>query len=1110
MDMDARSDSARSTEEKRLLVQQLLQKKREGIRFFPLSFAQQRLWFLEQLMPGQQLYNVLTGVQLKGRVDVSALERSFQTIIQRHETLRTTFTLLNDQPVQVIMPTLDFHLLQEDVSTLPAEEREQQVQQSIEREKKHVFSLDKGPLLRAVLLSLADERWLLLLNMHHIVTDGWSMGVLVQELVTCYSAFVQGVTPELPTLSAQYADFARWQRSQLQKERLEQLLAYWRKQLDGSTPLELPTTYPRPAELTYHGSTLSFTLAPALCRALETLSIQEEATLYMTLLAAFQMLLARYTGQRDIAVGTPIANRTRYELEGLIGIFINSLVIRCNLPANPSYREVLQQVKTATTEAYAHQDVPFEKLVEELQPDRTLNRSPLFQVIFTLQNAPTATVSLPGVSVTPLEIEHDITRYDLEFNLRQHGHELEGLVVYSTDLFSAAFVQQMIAHFQNILACILENPDIRLSELALLSEQERERLCKQWSAGEACELDPSFFQATFEAFAAQQPDKPALVWGEKRITYRELNERANQLAHSLMRAGIGPEVATGVCLERSPWQVIAFLAILKAGGIFVPLDPTYPRERLAFILTDAHISVLLTQEHLKAIFSLSDPVTVIALDQSHTRLEMEPRTNPLPHLSPENIAYIIYTSGSTGKPKGVMIPHRGLLNVLEAQKQIFGLSSNDRILQFSSFSFDMFIAECLMSFGCGATLHMLEAPSALLLGPTLAEMLFQQRITVAALAPSALATLPLAELPDLRVIATTGEACQATLVQQWGEKHHFYNAYGPTEGSIFVSIGQCVPGETDPLPIGRPILNVRAYLLDTYGYPVPAGVPGEICIGGPGVARGYVHRPELTAEYFIPDPFSGEPGARLYRTGDLARYRQDGTLEFLGRVDFQVKIRGFRIEPGEIETVLEQHPDIARAVVVAQEQEQGDKRLVAYIVARKECSQLDSGALRQHVQAQLPDYMVPSAFFVLDTLPLTPTGKIDRQRLPRMDKVQVQTQREYIAPGNNLELMLAHHWEEVLGVERVSIRDNFFELGGHSLLMTRLHNRLQQVLQQEIRLLDLFKYPTIQAFAQFLDSQKRQTGKALLQQSARRAEARLQAQRQRRQGREQRRATKMQ
>jgi amino acid adenylation domain-containing protein len=864
-------------------------------------------------------------LSLSGPLQVEALKQALRTIIQRHESLRTSFQTVDGVPVQVIDPQPVWELTMVNLAG-----KETEAEKLAYRESQTPFDLTKSPLLRVTLLKLQPEKHILLINMHHIISDGWSIGVFIRELSHLYGAFVAGKEATLPTLPIQYADFAVWQRQWLQGKVLGTQLEYWKQQLADAPPLlELPTDRPRPAIQTFQGKTERFWLDSKLTQELKALSQQSGCTLFMTLLAAFAVVLSRYSGQTDIVIGSAIANRNRREIEGLIGFFVNTLALRLDLSEKPSFATFLKQVQTVTQDAYEHQDLPFEMLVEELQLERKLDRNPLVQVGFILQNAANEAWKLPGLTIEEMSWELDSARLDLEVHLSEVNDGLTGLCCYNIDLFDGSMIARLLEHFQNLLRAIIVNPQESVSLLPLLSKQEQKQLLVDWNQTQADYPKDTCIHQLFEAQVERTPDAIAVVFEEQSLTYTELNHRANQLAYYLRTLGVGAEVLVGISLERSLEMIIGLLAILKAGGAYLPLAPDYPIERLQFMLEDSQVSFLITQRSLLAVLPPSQ-ANVICLDEIEEQVSQYPQDNLQSELTSSNLANVIYTSGSTGKPKGVMVEHRGLVNLASSQIQSFAVNHNSRVLQFASFSFDACISEILMTFGSGATLYLAQK-DALLPGQPLIERLVKNGITHVTLPPSALVVLPKESLPNLQTLIVAGEACPLNLVKQWSVRRNFFNAYGPTEASVCASIGECHQNDLK-VTIGKAIANVQIYILDSHLQPVPVGVSGELYIGGVGVARGYLNRPELTQEKFIANPFSNDPGSRLYKTGDLARYLPDGNVEFLGRIDNQVKIRGFRIETGEIEAVLSQHFLLAENVVVAREDNTGDKRLVAYLV----------------------------------------------------------------------------------------------------------------------------------------------------------------------------------
>ncbi|MBD2016401.1 amino acid adenylation domain-containing protein [Microcoleus sp. FACHB-53] len=1077
---------------------------------FPASFAQQRLWFLDRLFPGNPFYNVAAALRLTGLLNLAALEQTFNEIVRRHEALRTTFRMLEEQLVQVIAPALTLPLPVVDLRILPAAEQETEIRRIATEARSHPFDLSSEPLLRVMLLQVDSSEHILLLNLHHIICDGWSIGVLLRELGTLYTAFANNQRSPLPDLPIQYADFAHWQREWLQgvgathESPLQMQLAYWKQQLDNLPLLNLPTDYPRPATPTYRGATQFLELPKSLSEQLEALSQRHGVTLFMTLLAAFQTLLYRYTQQEDIVVGSAIANRNRHEIEWLIGFFVNSLVLRTDLSGNPTFLELLDRVREVALGAYAHQDLPFEKLVEELHPERNLSHHPLFQVVFSLQNTPIEALALPGLSLSPLDFDRPSAKFDLEFHLWESPEGLRGQIIYSRDLWDDTTITRMLGHFQMLLQGIIVNPQQRLCELPILTQAEQHQLLVDFNPNPS--PIKSCFHQLFEQQVEQTPDALALVFEDQQLTYRELNHRSNQLAHHLQKLGVEAEVLVGICLERSVEMIVGVLGILKAGGAYVPLDPTYPQERLHFMIEDAQVSILLTHSVLAPLFNRSDcqssyedfsedeggwgdrtqcsarqhGLSVVCVDKEADAIASQNKENPISSVSvtPENLAYVIYTSGSTGKPKGVLIEHRGLCNLSEAQIQTFNLQPSNRILQFASLSFDASIFEIVMALGTGATLYLAQKES-LLPGQNLIHLLRDKAITHVTLPPSVLAVLPAPELPALQTIISAGEACSMDIVKCWASNRQFFNAYGPTEATVWSTVAET--DDSEKPSIGRPITNTQVYILDSHLKPVPIGISGELYIGGEGVARGYLNQPELTAVAFISNPFVDSDSRlsaseRLYKTGDLARYQPDGNIEFLGRIDQQVKIRGFRIELGEIEARLKQHPVVKEAVVMAKEDVSGNKRLVTYIVPNQEQlmrvgAQGFAPLLGCFLKEKLPEYMIPSAFVMLDALPHLPNGKVDRRNLKVFDVDKTELTENYMAPRTPIEEAIAKIWAKLLNYDRVGIQDNFFEVGGDSLLAVRLMAQIHQQFEREIPLSTLFLNPTVEGLAKILAQQ---------------------------------------
>jgi amino acid adenylation domain-containing protein len=1043
---------------------------REGS--LPLSFAQQRLWFLDQLDPDSPMYNIPVALHVRGGLDVPVLERSLNEMVRRHEILRTTFRSEMGKPVQVIGPPTPVDVALVDLSGEDGEDRDSRVHAFARQEAEKSFDLERGPLLRIRIVRLDRDEHVLVLTMHHIIADEWSALVFVRELSSLYQQIREGHAPSLPPLPIQYADYAHWQREYLSNGVYEKQVAYWREQLRSAPPiLDFPTDKTRPSVQQFRGARLSMEIGEDLREAVVDLSAQEGVTLFMTLLAAFQSLLHRYTSQNDILVGSPIANRTQTATESLIGFFVNTLVLRADFSGNGTFRDIVRQAREVCLAAYAHQDVPFEKLVEELQPERDQSHSPLFQVAFAYQPQPLTAKSVGDLSLTPLEADTATSKFDL--TLTVHSKE-DGFVVsleYNTDLFAEGSARRLLRHYESLLKSAVSDPDQRVSRLELLSEEEREAMLVTWNDTTGPYPDTVCVHEKFEQVVEHYPDVLAVMAGSASLTYAELDRRSNQLSRYLMGMGVGPEMFVGICMERSLEMVVGLMGILKAGAGFVPLDPTYPAERLEFMIQDSGVSVLITQRELCDRLEPYD-TRLIPLDGEWETIAREENTPPPVNTIPSNLAYAIYTSGSTGKPKGTLLHHQGLCNLATAQIQAFGVGPASRILQFSSLSFDASVWETVMALLSGATLVMADREM-LATGQGVLNTLRGNHISTVTLPPSVLAVVPEEPLPELRTLITAGEKCTPDLVERWGEGRRFFNAYGPTETTVCASMIQVEEQYEEGPPIGRPILNTRIYLLDSDLEPVPIGVAGELHVGGVGLARGYLGRADLTAEKFIPDSFSGALGARLYKTGDLARYLPDGNVEFLGRIDDQVKVRGFRIELGEIEAVLGLHPAILDVVVVVRGDIAGDKRVVAYLIPRTEQSPV-TNELRKFVREQLPEFMVPSNFVFLDAMPLMPNGKIDRRALPIPERTRDDLENVYIAPRNETEERLAEISAELLGVERVGVHDDFFELGGHSLLATQLISRLRQVFDVEVPLRAIFAAPTVAGLADKIGEMKQE------------------------------------
>ncbi|HVT16281.1 MAG TPA: amino acid adenylation domain-containing protein [Thermoanaerobaculia bacterium] len=1097
-------------------VERIARQPRDG-RLFPLSFAQQRLWFLDQLEPGQGWYNMPLFLRLRGPLALPALRRAFHDVERRHEVLRTTFTLAGEQAAQAIAPPRGLALPLANLAGLPTPAATAELERLLAAAAARPFDLARGPLCRALLLRLGERDHALLLALHHIVCDGWSLGVLVRELAALYGAHASGRPSPLPPLPIQYADFAVWQRQSLAGEALARQLAYWKRQLTASPPLiELPTDRPRPALQSLRGRTLPLPLPGGLWSGVQTLARGLEATPFMVLLAVFKALLRRHARQPDVVVGTPAANRGRSELEELIGFFVNTLVLRTDLAGDPAFAALVTRVRRVVADASAHQDLPFERLVDELAIERHRGHNPLFQVMFILQSDPLPASEIAGLALTPLEVEGRTAKFDLMLQLWEQPRGLAGFLEYNTDLFDAATVRRFGEQFETLLAGALDSPERPLSALPLLPAAARHQLLAEWNdtaaAADRLARDVCCLHHLFAAQAERTPEAVALTWeGARREgwigeggnlevgseesgswSYRELGRRAAVLARRLRRLGVGPDLPVAICLRRSPAMAVAVLGVLAAGGAYVPLDPTYPRERLAKMLELAEARVLLTQEDLLPAFpdaiSLPAPagdffrpsasagheVTVVGLGAAAANAAAAE------DVAADDLAYVIFTSGSTGVPKGVALPHRALVNLCRWQLGQSALGPGAKTLQFASLSFDVSCQEMFTTWAAGGALVLIveavRLDAAALLDTLVrqqVERLFLPFVALQQLAETAAERrlYPRA----LREVVTAGEQLQITgpIAELFTRlpSARLWNQYGPSESHVATAFALTGPprGWSALPPIGRPVANARIHLLDEAARPVPPGVPGELYIGGDCLARGYLRRPELTAERFVPDPVGGA-GRRLYRTGDLARYLPDGEVEFLGRNDQQVKIRGFRVEPGEIEAALATLPGVRETAVVARGGRAaggGAARLVAYVVAAEPAP--TAAELRGRLRELFPEHMVPAVFQLLPSLPLTPSGKVDRRALPDPDPAAADPEAGSMSPRTPLEELLAGIWRELLGVAGIGVRDSFFDLGGHSLLAVRLMARIRRQCGRDLPLAALFAGPTIERLASLVE-----------------------------------------
>lgn len=1074
--LDERLQQARRTS-MRPVESRLSIPRRSAGAVVPLSFGQERLWFLDQLEPGTPVYNLCHAVRLKGALDLTALERALNVVVARHESLRTCFRAEDGHPLQVVVPAQTLELVVADLPDGNDEARAAAVRQRLQDEARRPFDLATDLLIRALVVRVTPREHVLLLTMHHIISDGWSLGVLFRELAQSYAAIRRGETPALAELPVQFADFALWERQQLQGTTFDQAMAFWKKELGGALPtLELPFDRPRASGVA-RGALRSMALPPAVTDAIKALGQQEGATLFMTLLAAFKVLLYRWTGADDIVVGSVVAGRRKVELEKLIGFFVNTIVVRGNLQGDPTFRTVLRRVRDFSFAAMTHQDLPFDVLVKELRPDRAVSRNPLFQVMFVVQNAPSAATELPELAVDLVDVETETAKFDLTLSMIEAPEGWRAGFEYNADLFDAATIDRLLDGYARLLAGGVSRPDRPIAELPWVDPVEQQRILTEWNETARDFPRGRTIAEIFEAQVAKAPERVALSFTGATLTYQELNDRANQLARHLQAAGVGPDRLVALCLDRSPEMLVALLAILKAGGAYVSLDTSYPPDRLAFMLADAQASVVLTHSKLRERIPVSaagetPAFRIIELDTEAATIARQATANLAATAGASNLAYVCYTSGSTGRPKGVCVTHRGVLRLV-LNPDYIEVGPDDVFTQISNSAFDASTFEIWGSLLHGARLVIIP-PTTLLSPSELQACVEREKVTVM-LVTTAVFNQQVEFRPDcfrsLRVVLFGGESANAGSVRavlQGGPPRHLVHVYGPTETTTLATAYEVreLAADAVTVPIGRPIANTTAYVLDPRGQPVPIGVAGELYVGGVGVARGYLRRPELTAERFVPDPFQPGPDARLYRTGDRVRWRADGNLEFMGRFDRQVKIRGFRLELGEIETVLERHPSVKQAVVEVRDGDLAERRLIAYVATDDPA--LGSTELRQYLQSRMAEYMIPAGWVILETLPLNANGKVDRAALPAP---QTANRSEHVAARDETERQLVEIWTAVLGVERVGVRDRFFDLGGHSLLAVRMIARLEKVFGRKLPVAAIFQHGTIEELATLLRSE---------------------------------------
>lgn len=1050
--------------------------KRDSENGLPLSFTQQSMWLYDRFTKGNPVFNICNAMVMQGTLDKDKFVRALNDLVARHEPLRTTFANIDDKPVQIIHPAFSIEFPEIDLRNIPKDKQDNKLKKAINEEARRAFDLEKGPLFRFCLFSLEENKYVFCMTIHHIISDAWSNVIFFKEFLELYKAYVKGENITLPELKIQYADYAGWERKKFEEKKQDKALDYWVKQLENPTTLQLPTDFPRPKNKDYEGGFEPLSVPSGISEKLKAIGNAQGASMFMIILSAFQTLLYRYSGQTDIFTGTVVANRNKKEVENIVGSFMNTLVLRTSFEGDPTFTEVLRRVKQMTLDAYTYQEMPFDKLIEELKPERDTSMTPLFQVMFILQSASNIELELPGLKAQLLDIESSMAPFDLRLQLTETENGLRGGFDYSSALFKPSTLKRISEHLLNILECVANEPDKKVADIPFLTDGEKNQILNDFNDTEAAYSNKKVISQFFEEQALKTPDAAAVLFEDEKLTYKELNEKANQLARFLQEKGIKKGSIAGIMLERSFEMIIGILAIEKAGGAYLPIDPHYPKDRINYILEDSGAKLLLTHEKFDSIETGVQIEKIFIEDESLYKGDC---TNLPVQASPNSVAYIIYTSGSTGKPKGVMIEQHSLINRLEWMQKKYPVESGDTILQKTTFTFDVSVWELLRWGMKGAKMCLLE-PGGEKDPGKIVETIERSNITVIHFVPSML-TAFLEYLKDsgeaqkvscLRQVFTSGEALTPkqvslfdSLLRDNGTK--LANLYGPTEAAIDVSYFDCNADNCkDSVPIGKPIDNIKLYVLDKKLQLQPVGVPGELCIAGVGLARGYLNKPDLTAEKFVDNPFT--KGEKLYRTGDLAKWREDGNIEYLGRLDFQVKIRGLRIELGEIENALLLHPDIKECIVNAWEKKPGDMHLVAYVVCNNKDS-ADSAELEKFLGKTLPDYMIPRIFVFLDSMPLSANGKANRKALP---KPTLEKKADYIAPRNDVENTIMQIWKEELGLDCIGVNDNFFEVGGHSLLLTRVHSRLKKQFKKDIPLLDLFTYSTISSLAKYISGEK--------------------------------------
>ncbi|PRT07964.1 non-ribosomal peptide synthetase [Bacillus wiedmannii] len=1050
--------------------------KRENPLKAEMSFSQMRLWFVEQFQQKNTAYNVPMALHIKGSLKVEVLEQSLNEIIQRHEALRTTITLEDGEPVQNINQDFHITMISSDLKGMSNDNQWEKIYEEVNKP----FCLTNNPLIRVNLFTVGEEEHILLFVMHHMIIDGWSMGIIIKELEQLYSSYSQGKPSPLKNLPIQFGDFSEWQRNQIENGNMNHQLEYWKKQLSGAPALlELPTDLPRPTVQTFNGASHKFTISKYLVEKINNLSKQEGATLFMSLLGAFQIFLGRYSRQEDVCVGTPIANRTNSDLEELVGYFANTLVLRGDLSENITFREFLKQTRDMSLDAFANQDIPFEKLVEVLKPERDSSYSPLFQVMFVLQNSFNLQSELTEFSTSYEVLDSKASKVDLTLTFTPNQDGLVGVLEYNTDLFKSETILQMTKCYVTLLENILKNPDEKIWSLSLLQESEQKALINDWNSNLKDYTCNQPLHVLFEQQVKLTPDAIAVVFENQRLTYSELNSRSNQLAHFLQKNNVKSETKVGIYLERSMEMVISILGILKAGGAYVPIDPAYPQDRITYMLEDSKIPLLISKG--SNVSGLPEHNSrLIQVDNDWSLIAQESEENTINNVTPDNLAYIIYTSGSTGKPKGTLVEHGNVVRLFKSTEKWYNFSNQDVWSMFHSFAFDFSVWELWGALLYGGRLVVVpymvsRSPEAFY------ELLCNEAVTVLNQTPSAFRQLMqedekyAGDKLSLRYVIFGGEALDLASLKPWYERHGdqkplLVNMYGITETTVHVTyrpLSWADVRNPQGSIIGIPIPDLSVYVLDQNLKPVPDGISGEMYVGGAGVTRGYLNRLDLNKERFITNPYSSDANSRLYKSGDLARYTMNGELEYLGRIDQQVKIRGFRMEIGEIESVISAFPTIREVVLTVHEDENHDKRLVAYIVPLIN-QEISINELRSFMKQTLPDYMIPSVFIKLDTLPLTTNGKVDRKALPAPDTSNFMVESGQVAPRNTLEMELVGIWENILNISPIGVTDNFFDLGGHSVLAVKLMSLIERKFNKKLPISVLFEGQTIEYLAQLI------------------------------------------